>query len=495
MNKITRWTSIILMISCFITVEAYSVPIQTVFEPVSSQEENIRGFSMQHIVNGTIVDKIQVKLEPWILLQTLKNTLSTLVDKESKPFQVKTIIEMLVSEDFQKEVGPLPPLVIQTHVDSSSHGIGDLVLPQFKSHGTPSLAWQELTGQLTFTNKFDSVTMALQGGELKFEEKNAVVFSASPFTFKGSFDADLIPVQINFVWPGFSLLDEGIEATVKEVVLDSQVDKTPMGVEISKGIFKIKSVGITSDTLKVMLEGLQLVGDGDLQEGLLRYLIQTQINRLVINDATDNNLDITYGSNLEIRHLDAEALRDLQKTAREMQKQIQNGLITQEMLGIVMLGKLMELSPKLLARSPEIALSPFSLKSSEGELQGKLVVGIEGDKVTALKEANDWIRALWAEAEVNIGKNLLNTLMLRYEYDTFQSKNLDRKPNKSEEKQARSNVQKRIKMYLDKKWLVLSGKDYKLFAHFKQGKFTLNGQEIPLPFFAPSEPKKKMTTH
>ena len=266
-------------------------------------------------------------------------------------------------------------------------------------------------------------------------------------------------------------------------------------VEISKGTFKVKNIGITSDDFKVMLEGLKFVGDGGLEESLVHYLIQTQIDRLIINDATDNNLDITYGSNLEVRRLDAEALRDLQKTAREMQKQVQNGLINQEMLGIVLFGKLVELSPKFLINSPEISLSPFSLKSSEGTLQGQFTVGIEGKKATNLKEANDWLRAMWAKTEINIGKGLLDMLMLKYEYDTFQDKKHDRKLNKSEEKQAKLNAQKRIKTYLDKKWLVLSGKDYQLTAHFKEGKLILNGQDIPLPFLAPSEGKHKTTVH
>jgi len=473
MNKILQLTTF-LWVAVSIPGQADNVRSQELvrLETTSigpGEDDNLRGFTLQHFVEQTPLEKIEIKPEPWTLLQTFKNTLLALSDKHPKPLKIETQIGTISSQ-------PFPALSMKTTIDGAGNGISDLQIPKFQ--GKSSIDWQGLTGQLNFTDKFKNVTLVLKGGAFSFKKPGTMFISSSPFTFTGTFDADFMPQQMDFNWPGLDLTEAEAEVSMKNLAFTSKVAKTPIGVEISNGRLQIENIGWVAEGFKTWLEGVSLAVQGNLEKGLVRYLLQTQIDQLMINELTTrDNFGFTYLGNLEVRRIDAEALRELQKTVREMQKQVQNGLINQDTMGIVMLGKLMELAPKLLAGSPEVAISSLNLKNQAGKLQGDLTMGIEGNKIISLSDLDSWIRAWWANAQLQISKSLLESLVLRYEQAQL----------KGSEKfeQAKTKAQKRIQMYLDQKWLVSVGSDYKLTSHLKAGKWVVNDRVLPLPWLTP----------
>lgn len=444
--------------------------------------DEILGFTLQNTVNdGSPLETKQVKPNPLVLLEFFTNSLRELLQQHGKPLQVNTNIKMLVSGKIAKQLGELPTLTIKTNVDSQGKGQSDLTIPEFRLVDKEgSLNWQGLTGQLRFPEKFDTLSVALKAAALTVEEAGKFSLSISPMTLNGVLDADLFPTQGDFSLPALKMVEHKNEVNVKEVSLNFKTDQTNSGLQLGGGSFKIGQIGVMAEgSSKVMLKGLELVSSSAEQDNLVTTSVHSRINQLAVNEVVPGeNLDISYASDLEFRRLDAQAVLEIQKTMRDMQKQLQAGTISEEMLGIVIVGKLMEMAPKLLAKSPEIALSQLSLKTKEGELRGEVTVSIDGKKVTAL-DVNHLLMGAQAQADFDISKALLEKM-----FATAQAgKHKHPKPKSGEKSPAQQ-----IQSLVDQKILVAAGEDnYKLSATFQNGKLTLNGQERPVPFLSPEK--------
>jgi uncharacterized protein YdgA (DUF945 family) len=456
---------------------------------VKKHADEILGFTLQNTVNnGLPLETRQVKPNPLVLLEMLKNSLSELLQQHGKPLQVNTNIKMLVSDKMAKQLGELPTLTIKTNVDSQGKGQSELTIPEVRLVAKEgSLNWQGLTGQLMFPEKFDTLSVALKAAALTFEEADKSSLSISPMTLNGVLDADLLPTQGDFSLPALTMVEHKNEVNVKDVSLNFKTDQTNSGLQLGGGSFKIGQIGVIKQgTSMFMLEGLELVSDSKEQEGLVTATIHSRINQLAVNEIVvpDENLEMSYKGDLEFRRLDAQVALELQKTKRDMLKQLQAGTISEEMLGIVIVGKLIEMAPKLLAKSPEIALSQLSLKTKEGELRGEITISIDGKKVTAL-DFNHLLTGAQAQADFDISKALLEKM-----FATAQAGKHKRQKPKAGEKSPAQQIQALV----DQKILVASGEDnYKLSATFQNGKLTLNGQERPVPFLSPEkhgEPQK-----
>jgi uncharacterized protein YdgA (DUF945 family) len=444
--------------------------------------DEILGFSLQNTVNnGPPLETKQVKPNPLVLLELFKNSLSELLQQQGKPLQVNTNIKMLVSDKVAKNLGELPALTIKTTVDSQGKGQSELSIPELRLvNKEGSLNWQGLTGQLLFPEKFDTLSVALKATALTFEEAGKSSLSISPITLNGVLDADLLPTQADVSLPALKMVERKDEVDVKDVTLNFKVDQTNTGLQLGSASFKIGQIGVMVEgASKVMLEGLELVSDTKEQDSLVTATVHSRINQLAVNEVVPGeNLEMSYTGDLEFRRIDAQAALELQKTKRDMLKQVQAGTISEEMLGIVIVGKLMEMAPKLLAKSPEIALSQLSLKTKEGELHGEVTVSVDGKKVTAL-DFNHLLTGAQAQADFDISKALLEKI-----FATAQAGKRKHQKPKSGEKTPAQQIQSLV----DQKILVAAGEgNYKLSATFQDGKLTLNGQERPVPFLSPEK--------
>lgn len=99
-----------------------------------------------------------------------------------------------------------------------------------------------------------------------------------------------------------------------------------------------------------------------------------------------------------MRCLDADAVLALQTTMHKYQNN--------PIASTILLGKFIDVTPKLLAKSPELALTQLTVKTPKGELQGKASLSIDGKKVTSLNKSV-LLSAWLAQASFSIGKPLL----------------------------------------------------------------------------------------
>ncbi len=447
-------------------------------ETVSPEEEpdDLQGFTFQHFIANQALDKVEIPLDPMMLLNKFKQSLQSLLSQHQSDLKVKTEVQLRLSQQAAAQLSvPLPTLYIDSQLSSQGDGSSKLTLSPLKIDNLPggNVDWQGLTGELTFTERMDTVMADLQIAQVTFKESKGFTSTLAPSLLKMTFDADLIPVQGKFASPSILLKESQGSFDLKNLSAEFETVQHSSGVELNQGEFKLGQLQAydTESLEKVQLENLTLQGHGNVEKDLFSYVIRNQIGRFQTQgtDAKDN-LDLKSSGQIKLQNLDTKAVASFQVTLRELQKQAQQGLINEQMLGLAILGKLMEVTPLLLTRSPTLSFSELQMTSPEGGLVGELTLGIEGAKVTQLNDFNLLFNATWGKSEFKISKPLLKKLLV-----VSLSKERSQADRQLE-------ADKRIESYLQEKWLVETKDSYVLSANLNSGKLYINGKLFPLPF-------------
>jgi len=146
------------------------------------------------------------------------------------------------------------------------------------------------------------------------------------------------------------------------------------------------------------------------QEGVINYSLQTQIDKLEppTEITLGEKLAINWIGNLDFIRLDADALLTLQTTARQLQKN--------PMMSMALIGKFMEVAPKLVAKSPGMALTQLTVKTPKGNLQGTFDISLDLKKITPkviALEIPALIQAVLAKADFTINKSLFSMVRVK----------------------------------------------------------------------------------
>jgi uncharacterized protein YdgA (DUF945 family) len=133
--------------------------------------------------------------------------------------------------------------------------------------------------------------------------------------------------------------------------------------------------------------------------------------------------------------------------------------ISEEMMGMVIIGQLMQALPKLWEKSPEFTVDNLQIEMDEGKLIGKGYIGIDGSKPLSINDFDKIKAALKAKAEVVIDEAILKILLNQEGY-----------ANDSE-------VKAEIDDLVEQGKLIALGKErYQITLSLQAGKLLLNGQ-------------------
>jgi len=466
--------------------------------------EGIQSFTVEHRIKETVLPKQTIDANPLTLLQTLKTDILAQLKERGKPLSISTDVGVVFSEELAKNLGgEIPSMSVKTNVDAESKGKSEFTLPALKrdlpaqkDQGKGSFDWKGLQGTLAFTDKFDNLAITVNADGFVVMANDSLV-ELGKTSFIGELDTDLLPLSFDFTMPSFKVSDkkDQFQMDVQGVVANAKTKKLTGGLDLSEGSFKISQVSFNQANSKGELHDFELKGEGELQGNTVRYTLNTKMGKLTLpEEAIGEKLDLSYVGNLEFRRLDAVALAEIQKTARDLQKQQHSGVISQEMLGIAMLGKAMEITPKLLAKSPEFALTEFAIKTAQGSLQGKATIGIDGKKATSLDDFSKLMTAVQGQADFSMTKTLLEKVTMGMLHEQFAGEQPESAKNSADlQKKVKTASDEHIKELLAKKYLVEAGDSYKLVAVFKEGQLTINGQPIELPKFSEPTPPAEET--
>ncbi len=471
-------------------------PATTAAAEEEEEKESDISLSVQHTVKGAALPAQTIKLEPLVLLNQLKKDITEQLAKNGKPLTLETVVK-LIDSDPKPEIVP-PVLTVKTAIDNKGMGTSQLSVPEWKASfkdedsGNPiNLTWAGLSGMLNYDDKFSSPKVDLTIAPFSGKEDKGMIITLDKTTLKGELDADLIPQTLNVNLPLFHMSDEKeFDIKLASFVMDAAlskvaVDKLPEPLDITKAIVKLGEMAIASpsDEFSFNLQNLSFSGDGKVTGDVANYVLNTVIDKIKVSGAVEKDLEISYKDSWSFNRIDAAAMLELQKQTRELQKQMIEGKMNEDMLGMAMMGTLMQLLPKLWVKSPELAINDLLLTTQDGNLMAKASIGVDGAQPMKMDDAQKMAAAVIASANVEIDKSLLNEILaIKAREEVGLSDEMTEKEKTAAEKKVTDSVKKELDGLIKQKIFVAKGDKLMLEASMKNGKLVLNGADIPLPF-------------
>lgn len=297
------------------------------------------------------------------------------------------------------------------------------------------------------------------------------------FSFSGEFDKYFFPSKLDFALPVFKLNIKDVHVNLSDLAFNFHKEITDKGLELANVSARAQQifVQIPEEKASFKLENFETVTENQVQEDVINTTMRSQFARLTLPKQltkTAEDLKLHYNSALEFHRLDAKSMLELQKYFYELRasgalERLLDDTVTQGkpddtaagMLGLSMLGKLGEIAPKMIARSPEMMINDLNLTSEHNEVNivGHANLGVIGppDGTPPKPDAVPVVEGA-AKFEVHIEKNLLNTLL--------------------EDLGNAANYQEKIQLLVAEKLINDTGSHYDatLTADYKNNKLTMN---------------------
>jgi len=449
-------------------------------------EENLC-LSLQHRFNSgepipseTIAIPFEkIDENPLVLLAELKKHFLKHLKKHEKPLEIDTTLDFVLSPELLRDWGRWPSVSIKTLVDSKGVGKIDVVFPAYRREvpaksGKPLIDWKGLTAQFTFTEQSENLRVALNTAGLMVEKAGKMTLSFGQTTFNGAFDGNLEPIEIDLNLPSFAFQDDAGSVKANNLIFKLNIEKTGKGVRLDDLDFQVGHVDVSQleEGFQISLDNLALTTDAESQGNVLNYTVGGQIGKITLPKESTGDLEInSVAGQLAFQRIDEEAWLALQNTNRELETD-------DSATAMLMLGQFMELAPKLVPKSPQMALTQFVMGTSQGQLKADVSLGIHGNKVISLDNPLFVISALWANVDFSINKTLLASIvemMITYE---MQESLAGKAMSEAELAKIKAKTMQEFPFNL-----LVDGEpnnDKKLVADLTDGMLTLNGQKMPL---------------
>jgi hypothetical protein len=462
----------------------------------ASMAKNLEGITLQHRVNAADASQPlkQIKADPLILLQTFKQDIMEIVQANSKPLKISSEIKLLLSESLSKQMGELPSVTVETTVDATGKGVSQVVFPAYQ-HVEPAadeikkftIDFKGLGTQLQFPEAFTTSSYHTDFLGLTLEEDNQYKLVLDKITSEGKFDTDFIPLKTfaNLSKLEFNNTQEGFKVLIENGSSDTTLEKLKNAVEVQMGSLKLGKFELQHGDMQSKFDRLEANFGGTEQADTVNFFLNSKFNGAILpEEVIDESLTLHYSSQLELRHLMAESIVELQQVALNFEKQRIKGVISEDTMYLMLFSKFMEVAPKLAAKSPELALNDLSLKTNYGQLTGNTTFGIDGAKFKSLADFTSLVNALRMQSDLTISKKLLQKFLVTLSSESgIVDEKTDKKPSKEAiEKQAIAQAQTTIDDLLRDKWLVEQADNYRFVASLQANKFVVNGTEKPSPF-------------
>ncbi len=426
-------------------------------------------------------------------LTILKQSADVASKKKVKPGETATTVN-LIAPEITEVLGKIPPLNIHTKMTADGSGNSQFDLPAFKREVEEDgqkgkLDWQGLSGAVSYVDP----QLTAPKGEFKLAGLNLQIEPDMGMQFKnltlsGALDADGIPEKLHFDLPEFILNSDEGDMSLNGVLLDADVFEARPDLKLGKGMLRINNFTFQEGESQARLKNFSMSGGAALAGEVINYTLDLDVDEFFLpkglSPEIKEDTQLAYTSKLEFRNIDAAAIADIQKTARELQQQQSSGAISEDMVGIVLMGKMMESLPKLWQKSPELALNNLKLDTSAGKLNGNLQIKVDGTRPMQLENPEALKKALSGQADFSLDKSLLQKVTEMQIRDSLPPPAAGAEgeaPQGPSDEQIQQMVEAQIQALVQQKFLVPEGESYRLKAEFKEGRLLVNGKDVPLP--------------
>jgi uncharacterized protein YdgA (DUF945 family) len=370
-----------------------------------------------------------------------------------KPVQAIIYSKLKIAPETQNELADFfakfPPAEMKTIIYVRGNGESQLSVPAFNyqlKEKNASINWEGLTGRTTFSSNFRQLTTSMKSLGLIAKNDQYALFVKNI-----EFNSDLHSETPDLYSPLGSV-------TFKIALID--IEKK----EDKKERFSLKDIELTGST--------------EVSNNSINSIHSLGFANLRVDGAN-------YGPGLyeiAIRKIDAPAWGKLQHTLKEIQKVD----TPDEKQSLIVFGKIIEILPDLLKKSPEIELTKLNLKTDEGEVLGRAKVIIDGSNRELIKNPFFLLTAVDAEAYISIPAPFFESMLrnlARKNLITEIEKRGDEIPSDEEINElTKSAAAQELQRLVEQRIFVVENDDLISSATYKQGELKLNGQPIELPF-------------
>lgn len=502
-------------------------------------------FSLRYQIGGDLPRPLDVYEEdPFTpLLNILRESATAALSREPKPSAVKTTVEWPIPDEVREVLGQLPPLGIvtsafQNGTINSLFEIAPYQRQVTKEGETGTIDWQGLNGQMTYKDAAlhaPRLQLTAPGGHVHVDEDN------TDLGFKGlsldlSMNEDWEPRTLALKLPEFSFSGADGEGAMHGLHMEADIKNAPPGVDVGTAGFGFKSFTFRHGEEVFQVDDLTVEAGSSVRKAVVDTTLSFHVAHAFLSDALSHTgaIEFSYDNQFELRNIDAQVLAEIQKTVREMQRQVREGQISEEMVGMVILGKAMEVLPRLWKRSPVLAMPRLRFASQDGAIEASFSISVDGSKPLDTTNPELMKAALQGKADFQIAKGLLEHLVAAQfkqgmadepamedeggmepaPTDGGQGASDDSAPklhagapdepatadageaaaegtpgeNEDEpaaalsEAEISQRVQAEIAGYVAAGFLVLDGADYRMKTEYRNGMLMMNGREMPLPF-------------
>ncbi|GEM_PF-6636696 len=454
------------------------------------------------------VDLAALRKDPVAALMNIVGQTFTLAKTQQN--KAEGNLQWFVPPGVKDLLADLPPLQLITQVLADGQGQTDIVMNPLTrditdGKRTGKLEWQGITGQVLYAADLSAprATMQLPGWHLVIE-KDADLQLAE---LRGSaaLDAKQKLQKMDVALKSFAADTDG--NTLRLDGLQAMIDIKPLASGLRVGNTETSMASLhmkKADNSELSLKNMKVSGHANAEKTGIGYVVRTTLEKLNLPKemSTGSLAESSFELELGVSNLLESVLLDLQNQVDAMQQQ---GL-SDQLLAFAVLGKLSQAGPELLKNSPKAELRTLRLTTKEGTLTGNLTVSLDGSKLQGdgkkplAMDQNAIKAAVLADGNFFIPQTLARevytqriTKSLQQAAATPPPKPADKPADSAKEPAApptappsaeeiAKKVDAELQALQDKKWLLPEPGGFRATVQFKDGKFTVNGQEQPLPW-------------
>lgn len=472
--------------------------------PPPDSDKFIEGVTLQHRLNDdeTPLPVKQVKADTVVILEQFKEDIQELLKTNPKPLKITTEIKVFLTEEWNKRIGELPSIKVETNIDAAGKGHSQVIFPAYQhieaaTATTKKFAidFKGVILQLDFAEDFATPDYHIDIAGLTVEEDGRYKILFDKTTSEGKLDAEFLLTKAisNLAKFEFTNSQNSLKFLLENASSDLSREISKSGLEIGAGNFKLGKFEIQAREMQSKFDRFEMTSGVKEYPDVVDGFANAKFNGAILpKEVVGESLTFHYSGQLWARHFAIEPTKELQKVIRDFEKQRRKGVISKETMMLMWMTKTMEIFPKLAAKSPELSWEELNLKTNYGQLSGQMVVGIDGSKFKSLSNTKSLVNSLKIQTDLTVSKKLLQKMLVSISQSAASSQKPDKSDKKAPdavEKQAIHDAEAQISELLQQKWLAEEGENYRFVASLKENKLVVNGAEKPSPLDLLLEPE------
>jgi uncharacterized protein YdgA (DUF945 family) len=347
----------------------------------------------------------------------------------------------------------------------------------------------------------DRTTLYLDGnGEEKFVvpplkrtfgDENKVAVDWKGLTLQVNFTGDLKGFKGTLSVPGLEVVAKDINLKVKEVKSAFNMQEGIGGLSLGEASLSLADLEFAENqdakAAAFHLRGFNANTSNKAAGDNINSLLAIRTDQMKLED-------VQYGPGifeLEFRNLDAASIAKLQKMLREANTQPQQQQ-SDEAMELLNLAKYGEIVAGLLRKSPEIEITRFDLKTTEGDFTAKAKVTFDGTKAGPDFNILALTNAIAAQADCQVGERLLRRLISATMKDKIIAEMKEKSGDDDSELESElpdekelnalvsSAVEEQLQALMQQGLLQKANGEYRSSASYKAGQIVLNGRPLSL---------------